>query len=136
MRRILLKRARDKYRQKRTAERYWAHRLGLWIDTCTPSDEPIAVELYDHPRDPQETVNLAGVGQHAELVRRLSGQLQALRSKSPTNSNDQTGDRRPISSRNTIVANRRFLRTDEGVRTCAHGDNFAPFVLLPQGPNQ
>jgi iduronate 2-sulfatase len=59
------------------------YRLVLWVDTRTPGVEPIAVELYDHQQDPRETVNLAAAEQHAELVQKLTAQIQTLRSKSP-----------------------------------------------------
>ena len=78
------------------------YRLVLWVDTRTHGDEPIAVELYDHEKDPQETVNLAVTEQHAGLVRTLTAQLQALRAGSPRHTRDQTGAARPIGLRDTV----------------------------------
>ena len=52
-------------------ERY---RLALWKDTRSPESEPIFVELYDHKKDPGETVNIAG--QKRALVAKLQTQFE------------------------------------------------------------
>lgn len=54
-----------------------SHRFTAWIDRRKPDDEPLALELYDHERDPNETENLAGHPEQRELVARLRAQLRA-----------------------------------------------------------
>ncbi len=53
-------------------ERY---RLIAWIDTGSPGSEPIAVELYDHKKDPDETRNIAP--KKTRLVSKLLAQLES-----------------------------------------------------------
>ncbi|MFP6864435.1 MAG: sulfatase [Roseibacillus sp.] len=55
------------------------HRLVVWRDHRDPKAEPAFVELYDHQSDPSETTNIAA--DHAELVRKLSAQLDAIVAK-------------------------------------------------------
>jgi iduronate 2-sulfatase len=55
------------------------HRLVVWRDHRDPKAEPVFVELYDHQSDPSETTNIAA--DHAELVRKLSAQLDAIVAK-------------------------------------------------------
>jgi len=50
------------------------YRLVLWQDYRHPRSKAIFVELYDHERDPQETVNVAS--KHPEVVKTLSARLQ------------------------------------------------------------
>ena len=47
-----------------------------WTDVKT--GQVHARELYDHNRDAQETINLAGRPEHAETVARLGKRLGAL----------------------------------------------------------
>jgi hypothetical protein len=42
-------------------------------------DQQLAVELYDHSIDPQETTNVAGVGKYASDIEVLSSILHAQR---------------------------------------------------------
>ncbi len=51
------------------------YRLTLWLDRRDLSVPPLAVELYDHEADPDETVNIAQ--SHPELVAELSKRLHA-----------------------------------------------------------
>ena len=57
------------------------HRLVLWRDHRDAGADPVFVELYDHGKDPGETVNIAG--DNAELVQALIGQLDAVLAKQP-----------------------------------------------------
>ena len=52
------------------------YRLTRWLHADDHSKVD-AVELYDHQRDPQEDENIAAHPAHAELVERLTAQLQA-----------------------------------------------------------
>lgn len=47
------------------------YRYTAWLDRCSPMDEPLAEELYDHDADPHETVNLTGANPE------VAGELQA-----------------------------------------------------------
>ena len=55
------------------------HRLVLWRDHRDAKAEPVFVELYDHKKDPTETVNVAD--KNSELVQRLVKQLNAILAK-------------------------------------------------------
>ena len=46
-----------------------------WQDRKT--GKVVATELYDHEKDPDENVSIAGAGDNAELVRKLSAKLDA-----------------------------------------------------------
>lgn len=48
-----------------------------YTEWTEPGKEPAARELYDHQRDPRETVNLAGLPEHENLVKELSRTLRA-----------------------------------------------------------
>jgi iduronate 2-sulfatase len=50
------------------------YRYTEWVE---PGQTPIARELYDHRRDPQETVNVAGLAENKEVAAELSRQLRA-----------------------------------------------------------
>jgi arylsulfatase A-like enzyme len=52
------------------------YRFTRWTPTNKPH-EIAGLELYDHQSDPAENVNVAGRPEHAELVKRLSQQLEA-----------------------------------------------------------
>ncbi len=52
------------------------YRLVAWTDTRDRSREPLFVELYDHTRDPEETVNIAD--QHPELVEKLLARMKRV----------------------------------------------------------
>ena len=61
-------------------------------------------DLYDHADlKLKENIYLATSPEHPEPVRKLVAQQQALRSKTPANSNGQTDDVRPIDRRNTVL---------------------------------
>ncbi|MHC4299454.1 MAG: sulfatase [Planctomycetota bacterium] len=51
------------------------HRLVVWKYRRHPQDKPIFTELYDHRKDPEETVNIAE--RKPALVSRLMAQLEA-----------------------------------------------------------
>ena len=51
------------------------YRYTEWIDES--SGEAMAEELYDHEKDPEETVNIAGRPENSELVRGLRRKLHA-----------------------------------------------------------
>ena len=55
------------------------YRYTEWLpfdeETATVVGAPVAVELYDHDRDPGENANLAGLEENAELVESLSARL-------------------------------------------------------------
>ena len=53
------------------------HRVVAWVDVRRPDGEPLAVELYDHENDPQETCNVAADPANAELVADLTRQMKA-----------------------------------------------------------
>lgn len=76
------------------------YRLTLWLDDRNLTAPPLAVEFYDHEKDPHETSNVAS--QHPELVKQLSARLQAMWSKSPTNASDQSDGARPMGPRDTV----------------------------------
>lgn len=50
------------------------YRFTRWVDSRAPQGEALAVELYDHRKDPRETRNIAG-GQ-PEVVRELTRMMQ------------------------------------------------------------
>jgi arylsulfatase A-like enzyme len=52
------------------------YRLNRWVRLGDPG-EVVALELYDHEADPDENVNVAGDPARAEVVRRLTLELQA-----------------------------------------------------------
>ena len=49
------------------------YRIVLWKDVRDPASEPVFVELFDHKKDPSETVNVAD--EHPELVKKLTAQF-------------------------------------------------------------
>jgi iduronate 2-sulfatase len=49
------------------------YRLVVWRDRRDKNAAPVYVELYDHKKDPHETVNVAS--KHPELVKQLSARL-------------------------------------------------------------
>ena len=51
------------------------HRLVAWKDIARPNAPPIFVELFDHEKDPKETVNIAE--ENPTLVARLLAQLKS-----------------------------------------------------------
>jgi iduronate 2-sulfatase len=53
------------------------HRFTAWVDRRHPEAEPLALELYDHQLDPQESVNIAARPGNRELVADLRRQLLA-----------------------------------------------------------
>ena len=53
------------------------YRFTIWVDRRAPESEPFAVELYDHERDPRETVNIAGRPENQGLVTQLRAQWLA-----------------------------------------------------------
>ena len=57
------------------------HRLTRWVDRADPARE-IAVELYDHVKDPDETRNVAvdpaRSDLKSELMRRLAADWRAV----------------------------------------------------------
>lgn len=48
-----------------------------YTEWAEPGKPAIGVELYDHQKDPNENVNLAGRPEHKELIEQLSTQLHA-----------------------------------------------------------
>ena len=51
------------------------YRLVVWKDIENPGADPIAIELFDHLKDPHETTNIAGA--HSGLVAALLKQMNA-----------------------------------------------------------
>jgi len=51
------------------------YRLVAWKDTAQPDAQPIFVELFDHEKDPEETINIAK--QKPDLVNRLLAQVNS-----------------------------------------------------------
>jgi iduronate 2-sulfatase len=51
------------------------YRFNYWCDDRKP-DRPLALELYDHQKDPDENVNLAGNPDYANTVAQLRQQLK------------------------------------------------------------
>lgn len=51
------------------------YRFTAWLDDRNPAAAPLAVELYDHQSDPNETINITG--QKPKLVAELLEQLRA-----------------------------------------------------------
>jgi hypothetical protein len=47
----------------------------VWKDLTGPDAKPVFVELYDHKRDPAETLNIAE--KKPELVARLTAKLDS-----------------------------------------------------------
>ena len=52
------------------------YRCTIWIDVRNPDAEPIAMELYDHNRDPDENVNIAGKSENTPLIRKMVAQMK------------------------------------------------------------
>jgi len=52
------------------------YRLTIWIDVRHPDIEPVAVELYDHHKDPDENVNVAVKPENTELIKKLINQIK------------------------------------------------------------
>jgi len=52
------------------------YRLTIWVDTQHPDCEPVAVELYDHHKDPDENINIAVNSENAKLIRKLITQIK------------------------------------------------------------
>ncbi len=52
------------------------YRLTIWVDVRNPAGEPLAVELYDHEKDPDENVNVSGNPKNASLILELTFQLK------------------------------------------------------------
>ena len=46
------------------------------MEAWHPGREPIATELYDHDKDADENVNVAGRPENAELVRKLTARIK------------------------------------------------------------
>ncbi len=55
------------------------YRFTTWVDRRHPAGEPLAVEVYDHERDPHELTNLAAQPANRALVARLRAQWLAAR---------------------------------------------------------
>jgi iduronate 2-sulfatase len=55
------------------------YRCTLWVDRRKPEDEPFALELYDHERDPFELTNIAGRQENRALVAELRARWLATR---------------------------------------------------------
>jgi len=51
------------------------YRFTLWRSR-NAAQKTLAEELYDHGSDPQESVNLAALPEHAALVKRLRAELE------------------------------------------------------------
>ncbi len=45
------------------------YRLVVWKDSAKPASEPLFTELYDHKKDPTETVNIAA--KNTKTVKKL-----------------------------------------------------------------
>ncbi len=52
------------------------HRLVLWRDHRNKNSKPIFVELFDHRKDPNETINIAA--EHPKVVSKLTAKLQGV----------------------------------------------------------
>lgn len=52
------------------------YRLTIWVDTQHPDSEPVAVELYDHHKDPDENINIAVNSENTKLIRKLITQIK------------------------------------------------------------
>lgn len=52
------------------------YRLTIWVDMRNPDTDPIAVELYDHEKDPNENINIAGNPENEPLISKLMFQLK------------------------------------------------------------
>jgi len=50
-------------------------RMVLWVNVRDRFGPPLAVELYDHRTDPQETINVAGKAEYEETIGQLKDQL-------------------------------------------------------------
>jgi iduronate 2-sulfatase len=48
-----------------------------YTEWAEPGKPPVGVELYDHQSDPAENANIAAKPEHADLIKRLAGQLHA-----------------------------------------------------------
>ena len=46
------------------------YRIVVWKDRRRPNDTPLFIELYDHIKDPNETVNIAK--QYPKIVKELT----------------------------------------------------------------
>lgn len=55
------------------------YRFTVWVDRRKPESEPLAVEVYDHQRDPQERTNLAAQPANRALVAELHARWLAAR---------------------------------------------------------
>ncbi len=55
------------------------YRFTIWVDRRNPEGEPFAVELYDHERDPRESINIAAHPENRALVAKLRAQWLAAR---------------------------------------------------------
>ena len=55
------------------------YRFTVWVDRRKPEREPLAVEVYDHQRDPQERTNLAAQPANRALVAELHARWLATR---------------------------------------------------------
>ena len=55
------------------------YRFTAWVDRRKPAGEPLAIELYDHDRDPRESKNIAALPENRELVASLRAQWLAAR---------------------------------------------------------
>ncbi|MEM0897635.1 MAG: iduronate-2-sulfatase, partial [Verrucomicrobiota bacterium] len=52
------------------------YRLVLWRDDRDAGSEPVFVELFDHQKDPNETVNVAA--ENERVVKRLTKKLNKV----------------------------------------------------------
>ena len=48
-----------------------------WDNDKKRAGELAGVELYDNQKDPDENINIAGLSEHADIVEKLSKQLEA-----------------------------------------------------------
>ena len=55
------------------------YRFTTWVDRRNPEGEPFAVEVYDHERDPRESINIAAHPENRALVAKLRAQWLAAR---------------------------------------------------------
>ena len=65
------------------AMRTQRYRLIVWKDTRKPMDTPLEIELYDHAKDPEETINIAT--QQPKLTSKLLKQFNASWKMNVTN---------------------------------------------------